>query len=236
MTQELKIKIFADGADLKTIERLSVDSGIEGFTTNPTLMHQSGVQDYESFAKSVLALIPDRSVSFEVFSDDFGEMAQQARRITLWGENATVKIPITNTKGESSADLIKELSDDGLKLNVTAVTTADQVKSTFAALENSPGAIMSVFAGRIADTGRDPIPIMRECLEVLRPLPLVELLWASPREILNVYQANEIGCHIITVTNELLEKLSLRDKDLLEYSLDTVKMFRRDAESAGFTL
>jgi transaldolase len=234
--KELTVKIFADGADMEGILRLAGDPLISGFTTNPTLMHQSGISEYEGFARKILDHVVDRPVSFEVFSDDFAEMGRQARRIASWGPNVIVKIPITNTEGESSADLVEDLSRDGLRLNVTALMTVGQVETMAHALEPSPGSIVSVFAGRIADTGRDPVPIMIECLKALQGVPQVELLWASPREILNVYQADEIGCHIITVTHDLLAKLSLRDKDLAEYSLETVQMFHRDAAKAGYLL
>jgi transaldolase len=230
------IKIFADGADLDHIKRLARQSGISGFTTNPTLMRQSGITDYEKFAKEVLEVVTDRSVSFEVFSDDFREMDRQARMIASWGPNAMVKIPVTNTKGESAAKLIQSLSEDGLLLNVTALTTPEQVEVIRGSLSKSSGAIVSVFAGRIADTGRDPVPIMKQCLEILDSLQSVELLWASPREIFNVYQAEQIGCHIITITPDMLAKLELRNKDLDEYSLETVKMFYNDASTAGYTL
>jgi transaldolase len=232
----LSIDVFADGADLEGISRLAADPGIKGFTTNPTLMNQSGISDYEGFARQVLEIVGDRPVSFEVFSDEFDEMDRQARKIASWGSNANVKIPITNSKGEPSTDLVRRLSDDGLALNVTAIMTARQVESIAEPLANNPGAIVSVFAGRIADTGRDPIPIMRDCLEILKATPQNRLLWASPREILNVYQAAEMGCHIITVTHDTLKKLALNGKDLDEYSLETVQMFYNDAVSAGFSI
>ncbi len=230
------VRVFADGADLEGIFRLAQDPRIAGFTTNPTLMRQSGITDYESFARTVLDSIVDRPVSFEVFSDDFEEMDRQARRIAAWGPNAIVKIPITNTRGESAAGLVKNLSADGLRLNVTALMAAEQVEAIADGLAQGPGAIVSVFAGRVADTGRDPIPIMQACMAIMAPFPQLELLWASPREILNVYQADAIGCHIITVTHDMLKKLALSGKDLLEYSLETVQMFHDDAASAGFQL
>jgi transaldolase len=230
------IKIFADGADIEGIRRLAEDPHISGFTTNPTLMHQVGITDYASFAQQVLEVVTDRPISFEVFSDDFEEMARQARLISSWGENANVKIPITNTRGDSSVPLIKELADEGIRLNITAIMSPTQVEAIAGPLSSCPGSIISVFAGRVADTGRDPIPLMRECLEILRSVPTAELLWASPREILNVYQAAEIGCHIITVQHDVLAKLSLEGKDLHVYSLETVQMFRNDAVKAGFTL
>jgi transaldolase len=230
----MRVKIFADGADLEGILRLAADERISGFTTNPTLMRQSGVSDYEGFARKVLDHIEDRPVSLEVFSDEFGDMARQARKLASWAENVLVKIPITNTLGESSIPLIRQLSGEGLRLNVTAVMNVRQSREAAEALAAGPGAVVSVFAGRIADTGRDPIPIMKECLDVLAPH--LELLWASPREVLNAYQADAIGCHIITMTHDLLAKLSLFDKDLDEYSLDTVKMFHGDAAKAGYLL
>jgi transaldolase len=236
MSQPLSVEIFADGADLVGIRELASNSDIRGFTTNPTLMNQSGITDYESFAREVLEIVGDRPVSFEVFSDEFDEMKRQAFKIASWGQNANVKIPITNTKGESAANLIRYLSNEGLPLNVTAIMTPEQVQEIAEPLANNPGAIISVFAGRIADTGRDPIPIMEQCLSILKETPQNRLLWASPREILNVYQANLIGCHIITVTHDTLKKLSLRGKDLNDYSLETVKMFFDDAVSAGFQL
>ncbi len=233
---QMRVKVFADGADLEGILRLAADERIAGFTTNPTLMRQSGVSDYEGFARKVLGHITDRPVSLEVFSDEFDDMARQARKLGSWGDNVYVKIPITNTRAETAVPLIRELSEEGLRLNVTAVMDIGQTEAATEALAAGPGAIVSVFAGRIADTGRDPIPVMETCLSVLAPFDQLELLWASPREILNVYQADEIGCHIITVTHDLLGKLSLRGKDLGEYSLDTVKMFHGDAAKAGFLL
>jgi len=233
---KLSIKVFADGANLDGILRLADDPRIAGFTTNPTLMRQSGITEYEGFARKVLDHVTDRPVSFEVFSDEFDEMARQARRIASWGPNVAVKIPITNTKGESSVPLVRELSAEGLRLNVTALMTADQVGEVVDGLSVGPGAIVSVFAGRIADTGRDPIPLMASCLAVLEAFPHLELLWASPREILNVYQANAIGCHIITVSHDLLGKLSLIGKDLTDYSLETVRMFHDDAAKSGYLI
>jgi transaldolase len=233
---QLKVKIFADGADMEGIIRLAEDPRISGFTTNPTLMSQSGISEYEGFARKILDHVVDRPVSFEVFSDEFDEMIRQAKIISSWGPNVVVKIPITNTKGESSSTVVRALSSDGLQLNVTAVMTPDQVEGVADALSVGPGAIVSVFAGRIADTGRDPIPLVEECLAIIDPYPQLELLWASPREILNVYQADAIGCHIITVTHDLLGKLGLEGKDLIEYSIDTVKMFHSDAAKAGYLL
>jgi transaldolase len=230
------IKIFADGANLEVILELAKSAEIAGFTTNPTLMKQSGVEDYEGFARKVLDHVTDRPVSFEVFSDDFDEMARQARRIASWGPNVFVKIPVTNTKGESAAALIRALTDEGLALNVTAILSPTQVRTVAQALSGSRSAIVSVFAGRVADTGRDPVPVMTEALEILRPQPALELLWASPREILNYTQARAIGCHIITITHDLLKKLPGLDRGLEDVSLDTVRMFHRDAEASGFIL
>lgn len=233
---KFSVKVFADGADMDGILRLAEDPRIAGFTTNPTLMRQSGISEYEGFARKVLDHVVDRPVSFEVFSDEFDEMARQARQIASWGPNANVKIPIMNTRGESSASLVRELSLEGLRLNVTALMASRQVEEVCEGLSVGPGAIVSVFAGRIADTGCDPIPLMKDCLTVLEPFPHLELLWASPREILNVYQAEAIGCHIITVTHDMLNKLSLFGKDLLDYSLETVQMFHGDAAKAGYLL
>ena len=230
------IKIFADGANLEVILDLAKNDQIAGFTTNPTLMTQSGVVDYEGFAHKVLDHVTDRPVSFEVFSDDFGEMARQARLIASWGPNVYVKIPVTNTKGESAAALIRMLTGEGMALNVTAILSPEQVQTVAHALSGSRSAIVSVFAGRVADTGRDPVPIMTEALEILRPHSGLELLWASPREILNYTQARAIGCHIITITHELLKKLPGLDRSLEDASLDTVRMFHRDAEASGFIL
>jgi transaldolase len=230
------VKIFADGADLDTILELAARPGIAGFTTNPTLMRQSGVTDYEGFARKLLEHITDRPVSFEVFADEHGEMIRQARLIASWGSNVYVKIPVTDTKGTSTAAVVRELAASGVRLNVTALMTVPQVEAASAALADGPAAIISVFAGRIADTGRDPIPLMRDALQAMATYPRLELLWASPREILNVRQADEIGVHIITVTSDLLKKLGLFDKDLKEFSLETVRMFHRDAATAGYLL
>jgi transaldolase len=232
----LSIKVFADGADLDAILALAELPHISGFTTNPTLMRKSGVSDYEGFSRKLLEHITDRPVSLEVFSDDIDEMDRQARRIASWGSNVYVKIPITTTTGLSTAPLVRSLSADGLALNVTALTTLDQVAVVTAALETSRSAIVSVFAGRIADTGRDPVPVMRDALGLLHANPALELLWASPREVLNIVQAQEAGCHIITVTSELLAKLPSLGRPLEDVSLDTVKMFHNDAQAAGFIL
>jgi len=233
---ELKTKIFADGADLHGILEMYKNPVVKGFTTNPTLMRKAGIDNYEAFAKTVLNTVTDRPISFEVFSDDFFEMKQQALKIASWGKNVYVKIPVSNTKGFPSYGLIKELANLGVKQNVTALMTLEQVHHVTSALAEGPDACVSVFAGRIADTGRDPIPLMSAAMELLRPYPQLELIWASPRELLNVVQANQIGCHIITVTNDLLKKLNTLNKDLLEFSLDTVQMFYRDAQAAGFRL
>jgi transaldolase len=232
----LKIKLFADGADRDHIVRLSANPLIRGFTTNPTLMRAAGVKDYESFAHEVLEIVKDRPVSFEVFADEFAEMERQAHKIAAWAENVYVKIPITNTRGEPSAALVKRLSCAGVKLNVTALLTLDQVRTATAALCANTPAVISVFAGRIADTGRDPVPIMTEAMTILRDRPNIELLWASPREMLNIFQADEVGVHIITATEGILSKLSTVGKDLDTYSLDTVKMFYNDAARANYQL
>jgi transaldolase len=232
----LRVKIFADGADLAGIAELAKNPLIHGFTTNPTLMRTSGVSDYEEFAHNVLGLIGDRPVSFEVFTDDFAEMEKQAKLIASWGDNVYVKIPVTNTRGESAATLIHRLADDGVRVNVTAMLTAEQVAAVTAGLAGGPPSYVSVFAGRIADTGRDPIPIMKQALETIAPHPSMELIWASPRELLNVVQAHEIGCHVITVTNEILKKLPLLGRELEQVSLDTVAMFYGDGREAGYTL
>jgi len=233
---DLKVKIFADGADRGGMLELYSNPMIKGFTTNPTLMRAAGITDYEAFAREIVRAIPDRPISLEVFSDDFAEMEAQARRIKSWGENVYVKIPVTNTRGESSVPLIRSLAEAKVKQNVTALMTLAQVRDVAEALRHGPPACVSVFAGRIADTGRDPVPLMAAAVALLAPYPQLELIWASPRELLNIFQADAIGCHIITVTHDLLKKLALVGKDLDEYSLDTVKMFRNDAVKAGFRL
>jgi transaldolase len=235
-TNNLTVRVFADGADITEVRKLAADPLIAGFTTNPTLMRKAAVDDYEQFAHEFLECVPDRPISFEVFSDEFDEMERQARKIAAWGDNVYVKIPITNTVGTSSLDLVRRLSTDGVQLNITALLTDEQVVATAEALEGGSAAFVSVFAGRIADTGREPEPIMVRALDTLRPLPGVELIWASPREVLNIAQADRIGCHVITVTPDLLAKLGLFGKDLGEFSLDTVRMFHRDAAAAGYTL
>jgi len=233
---DLKVKIFADGADFDGIVKMAKNPLIKGFTTNPSLMRKAGVSDYESFARKVIAAVPDRPISFEVFADDFASMAEQARTIAAWGRNVNVKIPITNTKGQSSAELIRALSSEGISLNITAIFTLDQVRTVADVLDKSTPAIISVFAGRIADTGMDPIPQMLACKQILRERPQAQLLWASTRELLNIFHAEESGCDIVTVPNEFLSKLDLIGKDLIEYSRDTVQMFYRDASSAGFAI
>jgi transaldolase len=233
---ELKIKIFADGADLNGMRQAATNPLVKGFTTNPTLMRAAGVTDYKTFALEVLAAISDRPVSFEVFADDFATMEQQAREIASWGSNVYVKVPVSNTKGEFCGPLIATLSRAGIKLNVTAVFSLDQVSKIAAALAENTPAVVSVFSGRIADTGRDPVPHMREALALLRDRPKAELLWASPRELLNIFQADEIGCHIITVTADVIKKLALVGKDMDDYSRETVAMFHRDATNAGYAI
>ena len=232
----LKIKVFADGADRAGILEMYANPLIKGFTTNPTLMRKAGVTEYRAFASEILAIVKDRPVSFEVFADEFGEMETQASEISSWGKNVVVKIPVTNTRGHSSANLLRRLTELGVKVNVTALTTLEQVRSVCDSLHNGPPSYVSVFAGRIADTGCDPVPIMAEAVEILRRAPRTELIWASPRELLNIFQADAIGCHVITATNDILKKLPLVGKDLTEYSLETVKMFHADAQKAGYRL
>jgi transaldolase len=232
-----KLKIFADGAALAPMIDLAKNPRIAGFTTNPTLMRKAGISDYRAFAREVLAAIRDKPISFEVFADEWADMKRQAREIATWGDNVYVKIPITNTRREPAAPLIRELTDVGVRLNVTAICTLDQVRETAQALRGGAPSVVSVFAGRIADTGRDPIPLMREALTICREAGRgIELLWASPRELLNIVQAAEIGCDIITVTNDVLAKLPTIGKDLATFSLETVQMFHRDATAAGFQL
>ena len=233
---DLKVKIFADGADLAGIRAMCAKPWIKGFTTNPTLMRKAGVDDYKAFAREVLRAVPDRPLSFEVLADEFDEMEAQALEIASWGSNVNVKIPVTNTKRQFSGPLIRRLSEVGVRLNITAVLTLDQVKAITDALAANTPAIISVFAGRIADTGVDPVPVMREALQIMRAKPKAELIWASPRELLNIIQADKVGCHIITATNEILNKLSLLGKDHADYSLETVEMFYRDASAAGYTI
>jgi transaldolase len=232
---DLRVKVFADGADIEAIRSLCANPVIKGFTTNPSHMHKAGIRDYEGFARELLEVVPDRPISFEVFSDDPDDMARQARLIASWGENVFVKIPVTNTTGRRCDPLLQDLSSAGVKVNVTGLMTVAQVQRVAHCLQDAPSACVSVFAGRIADTGVDPIPIMRESLEALAGTN-AELIWASPREILNLVQAHEIGCDIITVTHDLLKKLHLLGHDLDVFSLETVKMFHDDARSAGFRL
>ncbi|MDQ3071088.1 MAG: transaldolase [Acidobacteriota bacterium] len=234
--EDLKVRIFADGADLAGMQALYARPYIKGFTTNPTLMRKAGLSDYAAFARQVLAVIPDRPISFEVFSDEFEEMERQARIIARWGAHVYVKIPVTNTRREPAYDLIHRLTRDGIQVNVTALMTLDQVRSTTEAVASGAPSCISVFAGRIADTGRDPVPLMTETLTIMRAAPQAELIWASPRELLNIFQADAIGCHIITVTHDVLGKLALVGKDLADYSLETVKMFHDDARKAAFEL
>jgi transaldolase len=236
MVSVRNVKIFADGADLEAILALYKNPAIKGFTTNPTLMRKAGIENYETFARQLVKAIPDRPISFEVFADDFDEMIAQGRVIASWGQNVNVKIPVTTTKGSFTGPVISALAQAGVVVNVTAITTVKQVEQVAACLAANVPAIVSVFAGRIADTGRDPVPIMAACLRALSARPKAELLWASPRELLNIFQADELGCHIITVSHDVLAKLSLVGKDLDEYSLETVKMFHRDAAAAGFRI
>ena len=232
----LKVKLFADGADLAGIKEMAANPAIKGFTTNPTLMRKAGVSDYKAFALQALQVVGGRPISFEVFADEFGEMGKQAHEIASWGKNIYVKIPVTNTKGEFSGPLVERLTRAGIQVNVTALTTVDQVKRVTDRLAPETPAIISVFAGRIADTGRDPVPIMAEAVKIMKKKPKSELIWASPRELLNIFQANEVGCHIITATNDIIKKLSLVGKDLDAYSLETVEMFHKDAKAAGYSI
>ncbi len=233
---ELKVKIFSDGADLATMLEMSRKSFIKGLTTNPTLMRKAGISDYKKFAKDVLKEIQDKPISFEVFSDDLEEMSRQAIEIASWGSNVNVKIPATNSKGVETTQVIKELSSRGVSLNITAILTTKQVENVVESLEIDSEAFISVFAGRIADTGRDPIPLMEEALQIMKSKPKSQLIWASPRELLNVFQADAIGCHVITATSDILKKLDLIGKDLSQYSLETVRMFRDDAEASGYSI
>ena len=234
--EDLKVKIFSDGADKKDMLEMNSKTFIKGLTTNPSLMKKAGIKDYEIFAKDILSTIKEKPISFEVFSDDFDDMEKQAMEIASWADNVYVKIPITNTKKQNSAKLIKRLSEKKVKLNITAIMTLDQVKTVLSVLENKVPSIISVFAGRIADTGRDPIPLMNDCLKEMKINSKSELLWASPRELLNIIQADQIGCHIITVTKDIIKKLQFTNYNLEDYSLDTVKMFYKDAVDAGFKI
>ena len=230
------IKLFADGANIAGILEMYQNPRIDGFTTNPTLMRKAGITDYVAFAKDILKEIPDKPISFEVFADEFGEMERQAVEIADWGRNVYVKIPVMNTKRKTSYDLVRKLSQAGVQLNITAIMTLEQVRKVAEAVQGGSSSFVSVFAGRVADTGVDPIPMMQEALELLKTAPYAELLWASPREVLNVYQAETIGCHIITATNDILKKLELNGKNLDVYSQETVQMFFNDAQAAGFHL
>lgn len=234
--EELKVKIFADGADKAGMLEMHSKPFIKGLTTNPTLMKKAGIADYRAFCKDILTSIKDKPLSFEVFSDDFSEMERQALEIASWGENVYVKIPVTNTKKEACYALVKKLANQKVKLNVTALMTLDQVSNVVASLDPNVPSYVSVFAGRVADTGHDPVPMMAKAVGILKAAPASELIWASPRELLNIFQADDIGCHVITVTNDILKKLSLVGYDLGQYSLDTVKMFYKDAVDAGFKL
>jgi transaldolase len=234
--QNLKVKLFADGADLAGIKEMAANPRIAGFTTNPTLMRKAGVADYRAFALQVLEAIGGRPLALEVFADDFAAMEGQALEIASWGRNINVKIPVTNTKGEFCGPLVERLSKAGVQVNVTAVMTLEQVRRITDCLAAETPAIISVFAGRVADTGRDPVPLMAEAVRIMRARPKAELIWASPRELLNIFQADAVGCHIITATNDILKKLSLVGKDLDQYSLETVEMFYKDASAAGYTV
>ena len=233
---DLRVKIFADGADKAGMMEMAAKPFIQGLTTNPTLMRKAGITDYRTFALDILGTIPDKPISFEVFSDEFTEMEKQAEEIASWGANVYVKIPVTNTRREPAYSLIERLARQNIKLNITAIMTLPQVREVVSVLDPDVPSYVSVFAGRIADTGRDPVPLMAEAVRILRAKPAAELIWASPRELLNIFQADAIGCHVITVTNDVLKKLDLVGKDLDEYSLDTVKMFHGDASSAGFRI
>ena len=232
----LSIKLFADGADLQGMTEMAAKPYITGLTTNPTLMNKAGIRDYRKFAHEVLSVISQKPISFEVFSDDFEEMKKQSMEIASWGENVYVKIPITNSRGESTHPVISFLTKNKVKVNVTALMTSNQVEKIMTALDDKVPSFLSVFAGRIADTGRDPLPIMRECLDIMKENSRAELIWASPRELLNVFQADSINCHIITATNDILKKIDLIGKNLEEYSLETVNMFYLDAKAANFEI
>ena len=234
--EDLKVKLFADGADMDGMREMAKNPFIRGFTTNPTLMRKAGIKDYAAFARSILVAIDDRPISFEVFDDDFDAMVDQGREIASWGKNVNVKVPVTNTRGEFSGKVIRTLAKEGIALNITAVMTLEQVLSIATVLEHDVSAIVSVFAGRIADTGTDPIPLMQRCKAVLAKLPKAELLWASPREVLNIFQADEVGCDIITATSDIIAKLALHGKNLTDYSRETVQMFYRDAAASSYTI
>jgi len=233
---DLRIKLFADGADLAAVRRLASEPHIKGFTTNPTLMRKSAVQDYAAFAQEFVTIVPDRHISFEVFSDEADEMESQALEIASWGPNVYVKIPVTNTRSEFMGPLLRRLVTQRVQVNATAILTLDQVRQVADCLSPTVASCVSVFAGRIADTGRDPMPIMAESVRIVQALPSTEIIWASPRELLNIFQAEQIGCHIITATADVLGKLKYVGKDLAEFSLDTVKMFHADAVAAGYSI
>lgn len=233
---KLNVKIFADGADKAGMLEMYAKSFIKGFTTNPTLMRKAGITDYKAFAREILQAIPDRPISFEVFSDEFPEMERQAMEIAGWGDNVYVKIPVTNTRRHPCYELVRKLTKRGAKVNVTALMALEQVRDVVAVLDSETPSYVSVFAGRVADTGRDPVPLMAAAVDLLKTRPKAELIWASPRELFNIFQADAIGCHVITVTNDTLKKLVLVGRDLHDYSLDTVKMFYEDAKGAGFVL
>jgi len=233
---DLKVKLFADGADKEQISKACGNPFVRGFTTNPTLMRAAGVSNYEAFAREVLELVTDRPICFEVFADEFSDMERQARKIAGWASNVFVKIPVTNTRGQCSMELVHVLSHSGVKVNVTAALTLEQVRNAAGALAGGGRAMVSVFAGRIADTGRDPMPLMTAAAQIVSAHPSIELIWASPRELLNIFQANEAGCHIITVPDSILSKLAVVGKDLQNYSLETVRMFHSDAAQSGYRL
>ena len=234
--KDLKIEVFADGADLSSMLELNNDKNIKGFTTNPTLMKKAGVQDYKDFAIEISQKIKDKPLSFEVFADDINQMEDQAHEINSWGSNINVKIPITNTKGVSTNDLIGKLTSQNIKCNVTAIFTLEQVKNLLSFINNDTYTIISIFAGRIADTGIDPIPLMQEAVNLTKHTTNVKILWASPRELLNIFHANDSGCHIITVASDILKKMNLINKNLDEFSLETVKMFYDDARNVGYKI
>ena len=237
MLDQIRTKIFADGADIEGIKRLAADERIRGFTTNPTLMRKAGIEDYEAFARELVSEVPDHPISLEVFADDANEIRRQAKLISSWGDNVYVKVPVTTTGGESLASLARELSEEGVKVNVTALMTTAQVELIATALADGAASYVSVFAGRIADAGVDPMPIMANSVEILEDkAPNAELIWASPREVLNLVQADSIGCHVITMTHDLLKKLDTLGKDLDRFSLETVQMFRNDAVGAAYEL
>jgi transaldolase len=233
---ELRVQVFADGADKASILELYRQPYIKGFTTNPTLMRKAGVTDYERFAREILQQIPDRPISFEVFADDEAEMERQARKIARWAANVYVKIPVTNTRREPMYELVRRLSAEGIQVNATAVLALDQVEQLARALRGGAPSYISVFAGRVADTGRDPVPLMKSALELMAPEPNSQLVWASPRELLNIFQADEIGCHVITATSDVLKKIPIIGRDLHDYSLETVQMFHNDAARSGYKL